>query len=160
MIGWGCRKFVVVGCAGALSPKLKPGHLVVPTSAVRDEGTSYHYLPASRTVGPTPRAVRAVARTLRANRMPFVFGKTWTTDAFYRETRAKVCARRAEGCLTVEMEASAFFAVAKFRRVQLAQILYVWDELSADEWKVQEGWGEEKLRRKLFDVAGEAVLKL
>ena len=66
--------------------------------------------------------------------MPYVQGKTWTTDGFYRETPAKVPLRRAEGCLTVEMEAAAFFAVAQFRGVQFGQMLYGGDDVSGAEW--------------------------
>ena len=64
--------------------------------------------------------------------MPFVTGKTWTTDGLYRETRGKVDRRVAEGCLTVEMEAAAFFAVAAFRGVSFGQLLYAGDDLSGD----------------------------
>lgn len=160
MIGFGCRKFIAVGCAGALQTGMPPGTLIVPHAAVRDEGFSYHYLPAAREVRPHPHAVRAIERILSRRRLPFRTGKTWTTDAFYRETRDKVAARRAAGCLTVEMEAAAFFAVAKFRRVVFGQILYVWDDLSSGDWKVHAFPSEEQLRARLFDLAAEAVLSL
>ena len=133
LIAIGCRKFIACGGAGVLVPKVVLGHLVVPTSAVRDEGTSYHYLPASREVAPSSRAVDAIASVLEANGHDHLLGKTWTTDALYRETRAKVERRVREGCLTVEMEAAAFFAVAKFRGVEFGQILYAGDDLSG-EW--------------------------
>ena len=110
------------------------GHVIVATAAVRDEGTSYHYLPASREVAPTDDAVAAIVATLERHEIPFVTGKTWTTDALYRETRGKVARRAAEGCLTVEMEAAAFFAVARFRGVSFGQMLYAGDDLSGDAW--------------------------
>ena len=133
LIAIGCRKFIACGGAGVLVPKVVLGHLVVPTSAIRDEGTSYHYLPAGREVAPTPRALAAIESVLKANGHDYLLGKTWTTDALYRETRAKVERRKREGCLTVEMEAAAFFAVAKFRGVEFGQILYAGDDLSG-EW--------------------------
>ena len=70
-----------------------------------------------------PAAVGALRETLAANGADYVLGKTWTTDAFYRETPGKIARRREEGCVTVEMEAAAFFAVAQFRGVPLAQLL-------------------------------------
>ena len=99
-------------------------------TSVRDEGTSYHYLPASREVAPSADAIEAMVSTLDAHGIPHVLGKTWTTDGIYRETLDKVRRRVAEGCLTVEMEAAAFFAVARFRGVSFGQMLYAGDDLS------------------------------
>ncbi len=158
LIALGCRKFIACGGAGVLVPNVVLGHLVVPTSAVRDEGTSYHYLPAGREVAPSPRAVAAIKSVLEANGHDYLLGKTWTTDALYRETRAKVERRKREGCLTVEMEAAAFFAVAKFRGVEFGQILYAGDDLSG-EWD-HRNWMKHEIRERLFHLAAEACLML
>jgi uridine phosphorylase len=158
LIAIGCRKFIACGGAGVLVPKVVLGHLVVPTSAIRDEGTSYHYLPAGREVAPSPRALAAIESVLKANGHDYLLGKTWTTDALYRETRAKVERRKREGCLTVEMEAAAFFAVAKFRGVEFGQILYAGDDLSG-EWD-HRNWMKHEIRERLFHLAAEACLKL
>ncbi|MBK9969824.1 MAG: nucleoside phosphorylase [Acidimicrobiaceae bacterium] len=123
-IAMGCRAFVVCGGAGTLHGELTLGHFVVVASAIRDEGTSYHYLPPSRTIQFDEDARRVLEGVLEARGVPFVVGRTWTTDAPYRETASKIAARRAEGCLTVEMEASALAAIASFRRVPLAQVVY------------------------------------
>ena len=125
LIALGCRAFIVCGGAGVLARDLVVGHVVVPDSAVRDEGTSYHYLPPAREVSPSPEAVAAIEATLQRHHVPYLVGKTWTTDGFYRETAARVARRRAEGCLTVEMEAAAFFAVGQFRDVVVGQLLYL-----------------------------------
>jgi len=160
LIARGCRWFVACGGAGVLVPELTLGHVIVPTAAVRDEGTSYHYLPAGRTVAPTTDALAAIVATLDRHHVPHVEGVTWTTDALYRETRAKMAARVAEGCLTVEMEAAAFFAVARFREVSFGQLLYAGDDLSGDAWD-QRGWdGHAEGRELLFRLAAEAVLAL
>ena len=132
LIARGCRAFVACGGAGVLVPDVTLGHAIVPTAAVRDEGTSYHYLPPAHEAVPTAQAVAALVETLDAHHVPYVTGKTWTTDAIYRETRGKVERRVAEGCLTVEMEAAAFFAVAAFRGVEFGQLLYAGDDLSGD----------------------------
>ena len=160
LIALGCRAFVAVGGAGVLVPDVALGHVIVPTAAVRDEGTSYHYLPASREVAPTDDALAAILATLTRRGIPHVTGKTWTTDGYYRETRAKVGRRVAEGCLTVEMEAAAFFAVARFRGVSFGQMLYAGDDLSGETWDGR-GWvGHSAGRDLLLRLAVEAVLEI
>ena len=160
MIALGCRKFVACGGAGVLDREIATGHLIVPIAAVRDEGTSYHYLPPSREVSPSPQAVAAIETVLRQRRVDYTLGKTWTTDAIYRETRAKMAQRRAEGCVTVEMEAAALFAVAQFRGVALGQILYGGDNLDADEWDSR-GWQSRwSVREMLVELAAEACLAI
>ncbi len=160
LIALGCRKFIVCGGAGCLDSVVTLGHLLVPEAAVRDEGTSYHYLPPSREVAADPRGVAAVERALTARGLPFVRGKTWTTDALYRETPKRIAARKAEGCLTVEMEAAALFAVAAFRDVALGLLLYGGDDLSGVAWD-HRGWqGQTATRRLVFDTAVAACCLL
>ena len=160
VIALGCRKFIACGGAGVLNSDLALGHVVIPTSAVRDEGTSYHYLPPGREVEPSPAAVAAVESVLETHHVPYIKGKTWTTDGLFRETKAKVSRRRAEGCLTVEMEAAAFFAVARFREVIFGQLLYSGDDLSGDEWDSRDWDSQTSTRENLFWLAAEAALKL
>ena len=124
VIALGCRKFIVCGGAGVLDGTINVGDIVVPSSAIRDEGASYHYLRPAREVAPTRRALAAIEAVLSENHHDYVLGKTWTTDAVYRETRQQVNRRKREGCVVVDMEAAAFFAVARFRHVECAQILY------------------------------------
>lgn len=159
-IALGCRNFIACGGSGVLNRQLAMGHLVIPTAAVRDEGTSYHYLPPSRTVDASPVAVAAIERVLKQRKVDYVLGKTWTTDAIYRETRARMALRRSEGCITVEMEAAALFAVSQFRGVHLGQILYGGDNLDGDEWdgrNWQKNWG---VREILIELAAEACLAI
>ena len=160
VIALGCRKFIACGGAGALASHITLGHLIVPTSAVRDEGTSYHYLPPSREVNAHPDAVRALEAVLQRDSVPYVAGKTWTTDGLYRETPKKIALRREEGCLTVEMEAAAFFAVAQFRGVTFGQVLYGGDDLSSETWDSRHWTQQTSLREKLFWIAAEACLNL
>ena len=160
LIARGVRAFVACGGAGVLVPDVALGHVVVPTAAIRDEGTSYHYLPASRTVEPSADAVAAILDTLTQRGIAHVTGTTWTTDALYRETREKVARRVAEGCLTVEMEAAAFFAVAQFRGVSFGQVLYAGDDLSGDAWDSRDWDDHESGREMLFHLAAESVLRI
>jgi len=160
VIAAGCRKFVACGGAGVLDREIAVGHVIVAASAVRDEGTSYHYLPPGREVAASPEAVAAIEKVLAARGVPSITAKTWTTDAFYRETQEKVALRRSEGCLTVEMEAAAFFAVAQFRGVTFGQILYGGDDVSGCDWDSRTWQGRRDVREALFHLAAEACLLL
>jgi uridine phosphorylase len=160
VVALGCTKFVACGGCGVLDSNISIGHIVVPGSAVRDEGTSYHYLPPSREVAASDRAMSAVTGTLDSHGIPYTVGKTWTTDAIYRETPEKIARRRAEGCIAVEMEAAAFFAVAQFRNVQMAQILYGGDDVGGETWDGRHWATQTSVREKLFWLAAEACLSI
>jgi uridine phosphorylase len=159
VIALGCRKFIVCGGAGVLDGAIDVGDIVVPSSAIRDEGTSHHYLRPAREVAPTRRALAAIEEVLSENHHGYIRGKTWTTDAVYRETRQRVNRRRREGCVVVDMEAAAFFAVARFRRVECAQILYGGDSLAGRRWDPR-GWNRHAMRERLFHLAAQACLRL
>src|SRR6266849_5778905 len=77
VIALGCRKFIACGGAGVLDGSLAVGHIVVPNAAIRDEGTSYHYLPPAREVHPSPAAVEAIERVPQAGGHAYTIGKTW-----------------------------------------------------------------------------------
>jgi uncharacterized protein (DUF952 family)/uridine phosphorylase len=160
LIALGARHFIICGGAGVLDSHLSVGHIIVPTVAVRDEGTSYHYLPPAREVAASERAVAAIEQALQADNVDYVRGKTWTTDGVYRETAGKIRRRRAAGCVTVEMEAAAFFAVAAFRNVEAGQILYGGDDVGSDEWQSRHWQQQTSVREKLFWLAAEACLRL
>lgn len=134
MIPHGGKYFVFCGAAGVLDPRIAHGKLLLPTAAIRDEGTSYHYLPPSGEVALDPASVDACRQALTALGLPFVEGKTWTTDAFYRETRAKLRRRREQGCVSVDMECASLAAAAQFRGVPFAQFFYATDTLDEDAW--------------------------
>jgi len=153
VIALGCRKFIACGGAGVFDGDIAVGHIIVPPTAIRDEGTSYHYLPPCHEVGANKEAVAAIEKVLQAHRCDYILSKTWTTDAIYRETAAKVLHRKAEGCTTVEMEAAAFFAVAQFRSVQFGQLLYGGDDVSRSEWDSRHWDSHTSIREKLFWLA-------
>jgi uridine phosphorylase len=159
-IAFGCRKFIVCGGCGVLEQEIALGHLVVLSGAVRDEGVSYHYLPPGREVLAQELGVAALEATLARRGLPYRVGKTWTTDAPYRETRAKIARRRAEGCLIVEMEAAGLMAVAKFRDVILGQVVYGGDDLSGSEWDHRDWHTRQDVREQLFWLSAEACLAI
>jgi uridine phosphorylase len=160
IIALGARKIIVCGGAGSLKSGHEVGKLLVPTAAIRDEGTSYHYLPPAREVEPTAKALEALQATLAERSLPYVTTKTWTTDAFYRETKQKIARRREEGCHCVEMEASALFAVARFRSVELAGIFYAGDDLTGEAWDSRNWHTKPDIRRNLLEVAVAACLQI
>ena len=159
-IAFGCRKFIACGGCGVLEKDVAVGHLIVVTGAVRDEGLSYHYLPPGREINADPAAVQALATTLTRRDVPYRLGKTWTTDAPYRETAGKIARRRTEGCLTVEMEAAGLMAVAQFRGATLGQVLYGGDDLSGAEWDDRAWRSRDDVRTNLFWLCAEACLNL
>jgi uridine phosphorylase len=160
VIAYGCRKFIVCGGCGVLARDMAVGNLTVLQAALRDEGVSYHYLPPGQEVAAHPQAVAALERVLQSKGLPYLLGKTWTTDAPYRETPNKIALRRAEGCSVVEMEAAALMAVAQFRGAILGQVVYAGDDLSGDEWD-HRGWQSRRdVRQGLFWLAAEACLTL
>ncbi len=159
-VAMGCRSFIAVGGAGSLVPELTLGHAVVVDRAIRDEGTSYHYMAPSRTVAPDPGATAALVAALRQRGVPFLLGGTWTTDAIFRETAQLARRRAAEGCLTVEMEAAAFFAVGRFRQVQVAQLLYAGDTLADDAWDGRDWVNARTVRELMFELALDAAASL
>ncbi len=159
-IAFGCRKFIACGGCGVLEKDIAVGHLIVVSSAVRDEGVSYHYLPPGREVTTNTEAVSALVRTLDSRGVPYRVGKTWTTDAPYRETVKKIARRREEGCLTVEMESAALIAVAQFRNVIFGQALYGGDDLSGVEWDHRHWTSKREIRESLFWLCAEGCLTL
>lgn len=160
IIAFGCRKFIVCGGCGVLLPGMILGKLIVVTAALRDEGTSYHYLPPGREIPANQQAVEALRSVLDEKKLPYLAGKTWTTDAPYRETQMTIDARREEGALVVEMEAASLMAVSKFRKVHLGQVLYAGDDLSGDVWDSR-GWqSRSEVRKSLFWLAAEACFRI
>lgn len=158
LIALGARTVVACGGAGVLDREIGVGQLVIPTSALRDEGTSFHYVSPSREISQDPDMVAAIASTLERHGVDYRLAKTWTTDAIYRETRSRVERRRAEGCLMVEMEASALFAVGAFRGVPVGQILYGGDDVSGlGDWDPRD-WDKHAIRERLFWLAAESCL--
>lgn len=160
VIALGCRKFIVCGGCGALEKDIAVGNLIVVTAAVRDEGVSYHYLPPSREVQANRQSLAALEVELKWQNIPYRLGKTWTTDAPFRETTGKIEKRREEGCVVVEMEAAGLMAVAQFRGVTLGQILYGGDDLSSSEWDHRDWQSRHDVRESLFWLAANACLSL
>ena len=149
-------KYVVFGGCGCLNKEIARGRVMVPTQAYRDEGTSYHYAPASDYV--TVKNSDVVAAFMEEAGLPYVLGKTWTTDAPHRETRGNFEKRKAEGCISVEMECAAVQAMSDLRGLNVYYFLTSGDLLDSPKWDAR----MEKDRKKQtqhdpghFDIALE-----
>jgi len=135
LIAGGVKKLVVFGEAGAIDPSLKIGHLLIPTFAIREEGTSYHYFSPNAPAKPS-RIFRGKLKVL-LNNVGFAYeeGGIWTTDAPLRETREKIFRCKEKGALAVDMECSALFTVSKYRKAKCTALLIITDELYGKRWK-------------------------
>jgi len=121
----GCEALVTISSAGLVAPDARPPFFVLIERALRDEGTSYHYLPAARYADADPALTDSVARSLAGTPTSVRRGSSWTTDAPFRETRTLIDQRRAEGLLCVEMEAAALLAMASALRRPVTCIAHV-----------------------------------
>ena len=135
IMAMGAKKIVLFGCCGVLDQSAVGGKIIVPTSAVRDEGTSYHYIPACEEIEAERSSIDAAVLCLEKLGIPYVTGKIWTTDGIYRETREMIEARKSQGCIAVEMECSASLAVAKFRNIPIIPFFYGADNLDSEQWE-------------------------
>lgn len=131
----GARRIVFLGWCGALDSDLDIGDVVIPTSAIVDEGTSPHYLPSIFQTAPSQGLFAALRKELSATGIQAHQGPIWTTDAAFRETAEQVSAFQRKGAIAVEMETSALFAVAAFRQVEIGAVLIVSDSLAGDRWQ-------------------------
>ena len=154
LIAWGARHFIFFGWCGAVSRNVNIGDIIIPTSAIIDEGTSKHYdANPNHAVTPSTYLLKRIKTSFNDKNVHVHEGLVWTTDAIYRETRKKVEYFQNKNVLAVEMEASALFTVGKFRRVETAAILVVSDDLSTFDW--QRGFGNKRFikhRQTIIEV--------
>jgi uridine phosphorylase len=136
MAAWGTRRLVILSLAGGLQPGLQPGDVVLGASAMRDEGTSYHYLPPAEQVPASATLVGAIGDALRARDVKYTQGAIWSTDAAFRETREEADYFQAKGVQAVDMESAGLFAMGHVRGLQTASLFVIGDSLASKEWSV------------------------
>ena len=160
LIGYGATKLIVCGGCGVLTD-IPAGDVIIPVSALRDEGASYHYLPPSREIVLDETVIQTIKQTLGEFHTPYVEAKTWTTDAFYRETPDMIAYRKEEGCTVVEMECATIAAVARFRDIRFGQLLYSGDILTDFKNYDERDWSKNlTAREKLFYLSLETLIKM
>lgn len=148
LFAMGLERIIVFGTCGVLDKSIDDLAVIIPDSAIRDEGTSYHYLKSAREITVNPKYKKEFIKLLKEHNYSYVTGKVWTTDAPYRETRKKVLARKEEGCICVDMECSAISALAKFRDKEVFQFFYAADNLDSAKWDKRSLGSNEKLSDK------------
>lgn len=126
------NKYVVFGGCGCLDKNITRGKIIIPKEAYRDEGTSYHYVEPSDYI--KIKNADIVAKFMNENEIPYIEGKTWSTDSFYRETVNNFEKHKADGCISVEMECSALQAMCDFRNLNLYMFFTSGDLLDAPKW--------------------------
>ena len=153
----GLTKVMFCGGGGVLDKSIKVGELLVVDGAIRDEGFSYRYIEPSRYIYTDKAVTKKVTDYLDQHKISYLTGITWTTDAMFRETKALVEQRKAEGAKIVEMEQAGCIAVSQFRKFDYAAIIYGGDDVSQDEWDTR-SWDKRKgIRYNLVMLCRELV---
>ena len=135
----GCRFLLSLTSAGQIVPAGAPPYFVVIERAMRDEGTSYHYMAPSEFAEADPRLVKRVMRAFKRQRLPVFVGTSWTTDAPFRETASAIDHAKAKGVLAVEMEAAALYAFAQSRSVPVLCLAHVTNTMGQSEGDFEKG---------------------
>ncbi|MBQ6997342.1 MAG: nucleoside phosphorylase [Oscillospiraceae bacterium] len=148
IIPMGAKRIILLGNCGVLDRGVDDCGIIIPTRAIRDEGTSYHYAPVADYIEVNKKYVELFQTVLEKHGYPYVSGTTWTTDAFYRETRGKIAKRKEMGAICVEMECAAMQAMCDFRGVEFFQFLYAGDSLDHSQWDPRSLSGFAKLDEK------------
>lgn len=162
IIPMGAKRIILLGNCGVLDKNIEDCGIIVPTRAIRDEGTSYHYAPAADFIDVNKKYISLFQAVLKEHGYPFVQGTTWTTDAFYRETRAKIARRKEMGAICVEMECAAMQAMCDFRGVEFFQFFYAGDNLDHSGWDPRSLSGQARLddKEKIALLAFELACKI
>lgn len=155
LVALGARRFIYLGFCGALAPSYRIGDGLIPSQAIREEGTSYHYLPADVVPSSSVQLNTILQAAAQAQGLAVGTGPIWTTDAPFRETPEKIRQLQAAGVHAVDMEMAALFAVALYRGCEIAALLLVSDECYHATWKP--GFGIPQLRQACQDAADIAV---
>ena len=158
LIAFGVKRVISIVWGGGLQPGLASGDIVVCDRALRDEGTSQHYLPRERFVGASPAMVTKFVEAIRRRGRECRVGATWTTDAPYRETKEEVMQYQSEGILTVEMEIASLFAVGQVRNVDVVSAVAVGDSLAGLHWQLPQDFQPIERSLELLYAAAIDVL--
>jgi uridine phosphorylase len=154
-IAMGARRLVLMTGGGGLQPDLAPGDIIVCDRAIRDEGTSYHYLPPAKYIQADLELADRLSRAITSRGKIPTLGATWTTDAGFRETFEEVRQYQTEGVKTVEMESAGLFSVCQVRGVQAVSVVVVMDSLANNRWQAPEK--ADAIQRSLEIVYAAAI---
>jgi purine-nucleoside phosphorylase len=141
MFASGCRLLLSITSAGRIAPALPDEpFFVLIDKALRDEGTSYHYLPPDdRFAHAEPELADRAWRAMTATGLTTLRGPVWTTDAPFRETAQAIDAAAKDGLVAVEMEAAALYAFAQARHVAVLCLAHVTNTMAQIEGDFEKG---------------------
>ena len=139
MFACGCELLISMTSAGQIISKGRPPYFVLIEKALRDEGTSYHYLPATSFSTIDPKLMKCLKRTIENSQHPVFLGATWTTDAPFRETEAAIAYAQSEGILGVEMEASALYAFSEAKGCPVICFAHITNQMGNVENDFEKG---------------------
>ena len=152
----GVKKILFAGGAGTLLDN-PVGALFVEEEAIRDEGYSYHYLPPLIKAKANRSVMKRIEKTLEEKGIPSKRCRSWTTDAFYRESKEIVALRKSQGAELVEMEQAGLIAMTTYRAVEYGALLYAGDDLSKDEYDKRLWNKRTDIRRGMVDLLLETM---
>ena len=135
----GCKLLISMTSAGQILPVRPPPYFIIIDQALRDEGTSYHYLPSAEYSAADKILVQLAAESLKEAGMQPQVGATWTTDAPFRETADSIAAAEQAGILAVEMEAAALYAFADARKKSVLCYAHVTNQMGRIEGDFEKG---------------------
>jgi len=156
----GINRVMFCGGGGVLDKSILVGQLLVVDGAIRDEGFSYHYIEPSRYIYTDEAVKEKIIRYLDEHKISYIHGLTWTTDAIFRETKARIELRKQEGAKVVEMEQAGCIAVAQFRGFSYGAIIYGGDDVSQDEWSNRSWRSRNGIRYDLAMLCKELVKRI
>ncbi len=133
LIAHGIKRIIACGSSGLIGD-IDSSNFLLVTKAIRDEGLSYHYLEPSIYAETSHNLNKAIESHLTLQNLKFIEGITWTTDAFFRETKTRINIRKEQGAVAVEMECASMAAVCKYRNIEFSQVLYFSDIVEQDGW--------------------------
>jgi uridine phosphorylase len=142
----GARVVLGLTSAGRVAASVPVPSLVVATAAIRDEGTSYHYLSANRPAVAHATLADSLLRGLGSLGLPVLGGAVWTTDAPYRETKQQLAEYARQGVLAVEMQAASLFAFAIARGIPVGMVAQVTNAIDHEQAPFEKGSHEFSLR--------------
>ncbi len=157
LMAWGSKRLVILSLAGGLQPDLSPGSILVCDRAIRDEGTSYHYLPPAREVAASAALVAAISQALSHRGLAHATGATWSTDAPYRETRREADLFQSEGVKAVDMESAGLFAAGQVRGRETASVFVIGDSLASPGWSAPPSM---RVLHKRMEVVLDVLIQL
>lgn len=148
IIVFGMENLIVFGTCGVLDSSIEETSIIIPRSAIRDEGTSFNYSEASSEIAVNTKFHEEFKSFLDRQAVSYTEGKVWTTDGIYRETVDKMLEHKRNGAICVDMECSAIAALSKFRNINHFQFFYSADNLDAEVWEARSLGNSEDLEKK------------